>query len=105
MQKIYYKRKFTQFLKEHNLYDENAMKYLYQNGIFFDYAEEEKRDFMDCYFTTNKRKILKGIILYAPCIESEKTLIINIYLFSFIAETMQTGHRISAKQKLRCSPT
>ena len=42
MQKIYYKRKFTQFLKEHNLYDENAMKYLYQNGIFFDYIEEEK---------------------------------------------------------------
>ena len=39
MQKIYYKRKFTQFLKEHNLYDENAMKYLYQNGIFFDYIE------------------------------------------------------------------
>ena len=44
-------------------YDENAMKYLYQNGIFFDYIEEEKRDFMDCYFTTNKRKILKGFTI------------------------------------------
>ena len=46
------------------------------------YIEEEKRDFINCYFTTKKRKILEGIILYAPYIESEKTLIINIHLFS-----------------------
>ena len=105
MLKIYYKRKFTQFLKEHNLYDENAMKYLYQNGIFFDYIEEEKRDFMDCYFTTNKRKILKGIILYAPCIESEKTLIINIYLFSkALLYYKYLGKKISSNKEIEILP-
>ena len=78
MQENYYKRKFTQFLKEHNLYDENAMEYLHQKGLFFDYTEEEKRDFIRCYFATNKKNILKGIILYVPNITDEKTLIINI---------------------------
>ena len=58
MQKIYYKRKFTQFLKEHNLYDENAMKYLYQNGIFFDYIEEEKR-FHGLLFYNKQKKNIK----------------------------------------------
>ena len=45
MQENYYK-KFIHFLKEHNLYDENAMEYLHEKGIFFNYLEEENRDFI-----------------------------------------------------------
>lgn len=81
MQENYYK-KFINFLKEHNLYDENAMEYLHQNGIFFDYSEEKDRDFIGCRFATNKRKILKCIILCVPNIRDEKTLIINIHEYT-----------------------
>ena len=49
MKENYYK-KFIHFLKEHNLYDENAMEYLHEKGIFFNYLEEENRDFIGCYF-------------------------------------------------------
>lgn len=45
MKENYYK-KFIHFLKEHNLYDENAMEYLHEKGIFFNYLEEENRDFI-----------------------------------------------------------
>ena len=81
MKENYYK-KFINFLKEHNLYDENAMEYLHQNGIFFDYSEEKDRDFIGCRFATNKRKILKCIILCVPNIRDEKTLIINIHEYT-----------------------
>lgn len=81
MQENYYK-KFISFLKEHNLYDENAMEYLHQKGIFFDYAEEEDRDFIGCYFAINKKKRLESIILCVPYIKDEKTLIINIHEYT-----------------------
>lgn len=81
MKENYYK-KFIHFLKEHNLYDENAMEYLHEKGIFFNYLEEENRDFIGCYFATNKRKILEDIILCVPYITDEKTLIINIHEYT-----------------------
>ena len=81
MHENYYK-KFIHFLKEHNLYDENAMEYLHEKGIFFNYLEEENRDFIGCYFAINKRKILEDIILCVPYIRDEKTLIINVHEYT-----------------------
>ena len=36
MKENYYK-KFIRFLKEHNLYDAEALEYLRNNGVFFDF--------------------------------------------------------------------
>ena len=45
MKENYYK-KFIRFLKEHNLYDAEALEYLRNNGVFFDFLEEENRDYL-----------------------------------------------------------
>ena len=60
MEKNYYQI-FIEFLKKHNLYNEEAIKYLHKQGIFFDYYEEENRDFIGCYYILNKSNVLQKI--------------------------------------------
>ena len=60
MKENYYK-KFIRFLKEHNLYDAEALEYLRNNGVFFDFLEEENRDFIGCRYILDKNKKLQKI--------------------------------------------
>lgn len=76
-----YNKTFITFLKKHNLYNQEALKYLYNNGIFFDYNEEEYRCFIGCYYIFKKNKLQK-IQIISPYIKDEKTLLINIHEFT-----------------------
>lgn len=81
MKENYYK-KFIRFLKEHNLYDAEALEYLRNNGVFFDFLEEENRDFIGCRYILDKNKKLQKIQICAPFIRDEKTILINIHEFT-----------------------
>ncbi len=80
MKKDYYKV-FIDFLKKHKLYNEEALKYLYANGIFFDFSEEEYHYFIGCYYIFKNNKLQKTQII-APYIKNEETLLINIHEFT-----------------------
>ena len=71
MKENYYK-KFIRFLKEHNLYDAEALEYLRNNGVFFDFLEEENRDFIGCRYILDKNKKLQKIQICAPLLEMKK---------------------------------
>ena len=82
MEKNYYKE-FIDFLKRHNLFNKEAIDYLQKNAFFFNYLEEEYRDFIGCFFSINKKnKKLEKITLFVPYIKNEKTLIINIHEYT-----------------------
>lgn len=70
---------FINFFKKHNLYSEEAFKYLIKNTIYFDYREEDKRPYIGYHYLTDKNSILKEIKLYLPYISDYKTLLINIH--------------------------
>lgn len=78
MEENYY-NKFIHFLKKHNLYNPEVINYIKKNSTYFDYREEENRDFIGCFFKLNKRKKLEKIILVLPFIIDEQTIIINIH--------------------------
>ena len=97
MEKNYYQI-FIEFLKKHNLYNEEAIKYLHKQGIFFDYYEEENRDFIGCYYILNKSNVLQKIQIIAPYIKNEQTLLINIHefthgllLYNFLGKKIDIG--------------
>ena len=82
MEKNYYKE-FIDFLKRHNLFNKEAIEYLQKNAFFFNYLEEEYRDFIGCFFSINKKnRKLEKITLFVPYIKNEKTLIINIHEYT-----------------------
>lgn len=104
MQKNYYKI-FIEFLKSHNLYNEEAMKYLQEKGTFFDYLEEENRDYIGCFFAIDANKKLKKIILCVPYIKDEETLIINIHEYTHaLLYYKHLGKRISLKNDIEILP-
>lgn len=73
-----YHKKFIEFLKKHNLYDEEVLNYWKDNKTSFDYREEEKRDLIGCFYIL-RNNILEKIKLIVPFIESDKTVLINIH--------------------------
>ena len=73
-----YYQKFIDFLKKHNIYDENIVRLWQENSIHFNYMEEEKRDLIGCYYIF-KNNILTKINLIVPFIEDEKTVLINVH--------------------------
>lgn len=85
MRKTYYD-KYIQFLKEHNLYNIELLNYIKANSTYFDYREEENRDYIGCFFKLNKKKKLEKISLVLPFIIDEQTVIINIheYIHAFM---------------------
>ena len=100
MKENYYK-KFIRFLKEHNLYDAEALEYLRNNGVFFDFLEEENRDFIGCRYILDKNEKLQKIQICAPFIRDEKTILINIHefthglmLYKYPAKKIKTGNDI-----------
>lgn len=100
MKENYYK-KFIRFLKEHNLYDAEALEYLRNNGVFFDFLEEENRDFIGCRYILDKNEKLQKIQICAPFIRDEKTILINIHefthglmLYKYLGKKIKTGNDI-----------
>ncbi len=73
-----YYQKFIEFLKRHNLYNEEILNYWKNNRIIFDYREEEKRDLIGCYYAF-KNNILTKINLIVPIMNDDKTVLINIH--------------------------
>lgn len=82
---IYY-TKYINFLIKHNIYDEEVLKYIRRNSIVFDYREEDKRDFIGCFYITDKNNRVKKIKLCIPIMNSEISVLINIheYIHLFI---------------------
>lgn len=84
---IYYKR-FIDFFKEYNLYDDEAFKYLLKNATMFDYLDDELRPYIGCFCVKDKRKgKLQKIMLVVPFIDNDITALINVHEFmhGFIA--------------------
>ena len=73
-----YYQKFINFLKEHNLYNEEVVEYWKNNRTLFDYRDEEKRGFIGCFYQYKKEYLTK-IHLIVPFINNDKTILINIH--------------------------
>lgn len=73
-----YYQKFINFLKKHNLYNEEVLTYWKNNKMSFDYREEEQRDLIGVYYKF-KTNILERIQLIVPFIDNDKTVLINIH--------------------------
>ena len=80
-----YYEKFINFLKKHNLYDEEVIQYWTKNKISFDYLEEESRCLIGCYYKI-ENKILTKISLIVPFIDNDKTVLINIHEYAHALE-------------------
>ena len=74
---MYYK-KFIDFLKKYNIYDEETINYWKENRILFDYRDEEKRWLIGCYYEY-KNDRLEKISLAVPFIDNDITNLINIH--------------------------
>ncbi len=73
-----YYQKFIDFLKKHNLYDEDVINYWKNHKVSFDYREEEQRDFIGCFYML-RDNVLEKISLIVPFIDNDKTVLINIH--------------------------
>lgn len=73
-----YYQKFINFLKEHNLYNEEIINYWQKNKLVFDYLDDEKRQLIGCFYIIEKGK-LKNIKIIVPFIDDDKTILINIH--------------------------
>lgn len=73
-----YYQKFIDFLKKHNLYNEEVLEYWNEHKIMFDYREEEKRDLIGWSYQL-ENNILTKMNLIVPFIDNDKTVLINIH--------------------------
>ncbi len=73
-----YYQKFIDFLKRHNLYNEEVLTYWKNNKMSFDYREEEQRELIGVYYIF-KKNILEKIQLIVPFTDNDKTVLINIH--------------------------
>ena len=100
---MYYKR-FINFLKEHQLYNESALAYWKDNKICFDYKDDEKRDLIGCYYLF-ENDILTKINLIVPFIIDEKTILINIHEYiHFILLYNQLGKKYKIEKDKEILP-
>lgn len=74
-----YHPKVINFFKKHNMYDERLFKYLKENSTLLDYAYEEQRFMIGCFYILDKHNILRGLRLNLPYVTDEKTALINIH--------------------------
>lgn len=42
--------KYLNFLKKHNLYEEESFQYIRANALYIDYWDDEARDFIGCFY-------------------------------------------------------
>lgn len=75
---IYY-NKYINFLIKHNIYNEEILEYMRRNSIKIDYRDKEKRDFIGCFYSTDRNNRITKINLYVPFIDSDITVLINIH--------------------------
>lgn len=74
-----YYREFINFLKKHNIYNEEILNYIKYHSTRFDYRDDEKRPFIGCYYSVTKKDILQKFTLYIPIINSPIAVLINIH--------------------------
>lgn len=71
--------KFVNFLKQHNLYDEEIFDFYWNNSFMFDYLDDELRKFIGCYFIFDNSELLKKIMICVPFVNDDKTVLINVH--------------------------
>lgn len=57
---IYYK-KFIDFLKKHNLYDEESFIFINSCTRNIDYEKLQEREFVGCYYKTDEKTMEDGV--------------------------------------------
>lgn len=95
--------KFVNFLKQHNLYDEEIFDFYWNNSFMFDYLDNEFREFIGCYFIFNDSKHLKKIMICVPFTDDDKTVLINVHeyvhvflMYPYINKKCKIGMDIEA---------
>lgn len=94
--------KFVEFLKSHNLYEEQAFRYIWKNALYIDYLNEEVRDFIGCFFIYENGYLTK-IRLCVPYIVDDKTVLINIheYVHAFLLYyKLNTKYKIGIEKEV-----
>lgn len=72
-----YEIKFLNFLKRHNLYDEEKYSYLKQNSSKVDIKINQ--DFIGCYFNKDEQNRIIKIRLIIPILENDITVMLAIH--------------------------
>lgn len=80
---IYYKR-YIDFLQKHNIYNEEILEYIRKHSTYIEYIDEEKREFIGCFYNIDKNNKLKKIHICIPYIDSDLTTLINIHEYIHI---------------------
>lgn len=95
--------KFVNFLKQHNLYDEEIFDFYWNNSFMFDYLDDELREFIGCYFIFDNSKHLKKIMICIPFASDDKTVLINVHeyvhvflMYPYINKKCKIGMDIEA---------
>ena len=93
---IYYK-KFIEFLKNNNLYEDESFIYISRQTTNIDYDNEEEKQNIGCQKEIKDNK-LKKFKVCVPEIKDEKTLLINInnyvkalYLYQMLGKEYKEG--------------
>ena len=93
---IYYK-KFIEFLKNNNLYEDESFIYISRQTTNIDYDNEEEKQNIGCQKEIKDNK-LKKFKVCVPGIKDEKTLLINInnyvkalYLYQMLGKEYKEG--------------
>ena len=83
MEYTYY-QKYINFLKKYNIFNKEILEYIRKNSMHFNYMEEEKREFIGCFYIQDKNNTLQKIHICIPYIDSDLTVLINIHEYIHI---------------------
>ena len=75
---MYYKL-VMDFFERNNLYDKEMFDYINKHTFYFDYRDEELRDFISCAFELDKNDVLKKFSVCMPYIRDYKTALMGIH--------------------------
>lgn len=96
---------FINFFKKHNLYNEEAFNYIRNNSKLIDYREEEKREYIGCYYVFDQKKSLNSIKLIVPYITDKITILINIHEYIHaIIFYQHLGKKIKIEEDIEVLP-
>ena len=71
--------KYINFLKKHNIYNEELLMYIREYATYFDYYNENEKNYPTSTFPViDKQKKVIGIRTVIPVITDDITIILNI---------------------------
>ena len=72
---------FLNFLRKHNLYDEDLLAYINNHTIIFDYLDEDRRKSIGIYSEYDKESKLRRFTLCLPSLNSPEAELITIHFY------------------------